>query len=117
MRILFVLLISITWIPGALGQVSSYDSDSVHFTKDSLRYGATLTRPEGKQSCYGIVLISGTGKQGRDGTMAGHPVRVYELVWPMFLYQLTSQSSQELIVLKKNVTNLCQICDGIPENL
>ena len=49
-------------------------ADSVTFNKDSLRFGATISWPENRTSCPGIVLVSGTGKQNRDGLMAGHPV-------------------------------------------
>lgn len=53
-----------------------YKQDSVLFyNKDSsIRYGATVTIPLQGKKITAIVLVSGTGKQDRDGTMAGHPV-------------------------------------------
>jgi hypothetical protein len=69
--IALVFLLIYTTVPGVYGQVP----DSVHFYgKDSIRFGATLTIPAGKRSFPGVVLVSGTGKQDRDGTMAGHPM-------------------------------------------
>jgi pimeloyl-ACP methyl ester carboxylesterase/thiol-disulfide isomerase/thioredoxin len=42
-----------------------YDGNGIHF-------GGTLTMPDGKGPFPAAVLISGTGRQDRDGTMAGH---------------------------------------------
>jgi pimeloyl-ACP methyl ester carboxylesterase len=47
-------------------KVSYYNADS------SIHFGATLTMPRAKHTCPAVVLLSGTGKQDRDGTMAGH---------------------------------------------
>lgn len=46
--------------------VDYYNADS------TIHFGATLTMPHTKQPCPAVVLLSGTGKQDRDGTMAGH---------------------------------------------
>lgn len=46
--------------------VQYYNADS------SIRFGGTLTLPAVKKNCPAVVLLSGTGKQDRDGTMAGH---------------------------------------------
>lgn len=73
-RIFFVFLLMRTLVPGAFSQVLSSHSDSVFFTRDTIRFGATLTVPAGKQHYPGVVLVSGTGKQDRDGTMAGKPM-------------------------------------------
>ncbi|MVT08591.1 alpha/beta hydrolase family protein [Chitinophaga tropicalis] len=64
-------------LPGLLfGQAAAYRSDSVHFSNadKSIRFGATLTIPANKKRFPAIVLVSGTGKQDRDGNMAGHPM-------------------------------------------
>lgn len=52
----------------------SYKSESVFFypADSSIRFAGTLTIPANKKASKGIVLVSGTGKQDRDGTMAGH---------------------------------------------
>jgi uncharacterized protein len=66
-----VFLLIYTTVPGAYGQAPG----SLYFYgKDSIRFGGTLTFPAGKKSYPGVVLVSGTGKQDRDGTMAGHPM-------------------------------------------
>lgn len=77
LRLLLIVLMFPILIPGQIqGQVSPYRSDTVHFRNadGSIRFGGTLTIPAGKKSYPAIVLISGTGKQDRDGTMAGHPM-------------------------------------------
>lgn len=53
---------------------NSYKADSVTFTNGdkSISFGATLTLPNAKVACPAVVIVSGTGKQDRDGTMAGH---------------------------------------------
>lgn len=61
-----------------IAQVSvlPYRQDSVMFYNQdsSIRYGATITMPLQGKNFTAIVLVSGTGKQDRNGTMAGHPV-------------------------------------------
>lgn len=54
----------------------SYRSEEVvfHSAKDSIIYGGTLTIPKGKGPFTAIVMVSGTGKQDRDGTMGGHKI-------------------------------------------
>lgn len=49
-------------------------STEVHFySKDkSIRFGGTLTIPGNRKNFPAVVLLSGTGKQDRDGAMAGH---------------------------------------------
>jgi peroxiredoxin/alpha/beta superfamily hydrolase len=51
-----------------------YHSDSVFYDnpKDSIHIGATLTYPADRQCHTAVILLSGTGRQDRDGTMAGH---------------------------------------------
>lgn len=44
-----------------------------YYNKDStLHFGATLTCPAHVKKAPVVILVSGTGKQDRDGTMAGH---------------------------------------------
>jgi pimeloyl-ACP methyl ester carboxylesterase len=38
----------------------------------SLHYGATFTRPNGNGKYPGVIIITGSGTQDRDGTMLGH---------------------------------------------
>jgi uncharacterized protein len=75
MRKLFLAILTIPLLlPGrSHGQVASFRSDSVYFRNaDSIRFGATLSVPAGKKKYPAVILLSGTGKQDRDGTMAGH---------------------------------------------
>lgn len=53
-----------------------FTSDSVHFNNATtgLQYGGTLTLPVTQKSVAAVVIMSGTGKQDQDGTMAGHKV-------------------------------------------
>lgn len=45
----------------------------VYYNADhSIRFGATLTTPDTLKRHQTVILVSGTGKQDRDGTMAGH---------------------------------------------
>ncbi|PJJ85079.1 alpha/beta hydrolase family protein [Mucilaginibacter auburnensis] len=56
--------------PGSL----AYSADSVEFTgkQTGLLYGATITVPKQPGRHTAVILVSGTGAQDRDGTMAGH---------------------------------------------
>ncbi len=64
----------LTMVLTAVGTMAfSQTSDSVYFrNRDTIRFGATLSVPAGKKASTAIVLVSGTGKQDRNGTMAGH---------------------------------------------
>jgi pimeloyl-ACP methyl ester carboxylesterase/thiol-disulfide isomerase/thioredoxin len=52
----------------------SYTGETVFFcpADSSIRFAGTLTKPTNQKVTKAIVLVSGTGKQDRDGTMAGH---------------------------------------------
>ncbi|NIG55115.1 S9 family peptidase [Chitinophaga sp. Cy-1792] len=64
-----VLLFLLIILPALHAQVST----PVHFSNnDTIRFGGTLTMPAIKGKVPAVVLLSGTGKQDRDGTMAGH---------------------------------------------
>ncbi|GHE45929.1 alpha/beta hydrolase [Sphingobacterium griseoflavum] len=41
--------------------------------KDTITFGATITSPQKKGRYPAVVIVSGTGPQDRNGTMAGHP--------------------------------------------
>lgn len=59
-------------VPPAAGL--PYSSETVFFcpADSSIRFAGTLTKPTAQKISKAIVLVSGTGKQDRDGTMAGH---------------------------------------------
>lgn len=84
------------WIIAALSlmilPVYAQQSRKVYFNNtDTIRFGATYTIPAGKLSYPAIILVSGTGKQDRDGTMAGHK---------MFKYLADSLSAAGFAVLR-----------------
>jgi pimeloyl-ACP methyl ester carboxylesterase len=63
----------------ASGQIKTtetppYKSDSVVFEgkQTGLRYGATVTSPTSGVRHTAVIIVSGTGAQDREGTMAGH---------------------------------------------
>jgi len=55
-------------------QNKSIKIDSVIFNSksDTLKYGATITTPLKGKNHTAVIIISGTGKQDRDGTMGGY---------------------------------------------
>ncbi|WEK35908.1 MAG: alpha/beta fold hydrolase [Candidatus Pseudobacter hemicellulosilyticus] len=55
-------------------QHNPYTSEAVSFTgvDSALHFAGTLTLPAAGPITKAVVLVSGTGKQDRDGTMAGH---------------------------------------------
>lgn len=77
-RILFFGIALYSIILGAKAQTTTqgpvFTSDSVAYTNadGSVRFGATLTLPIAHKHCPAVIIVSGTGKQDRDGTMAGH---------------------------------------------
>lgn len=59
---------------GAVQPTAPYSGETVFFcpADSSIRFAGTLTKPTAQKISKAIVLVSGTGKQDRDGTMAGH---------------------------------------------
>lgn len=51
----------------------AYRSEDVSIVNDTVRLAGTLSIPSGKAKAC-VVLVSGTGQQDRDGTMAGHKI-------------------------------------------
>lgn len=66
--LLAALLLTLIDTPYTSQKVQYYNTDS------SIHFGATLTIPENKKPVPAVILVSGTGRQDRDGTMAGHKV-------------------------------------------
>ncbi len=50
----------------------NYLSKELTFKNDTVTFGATLTVPRDMKHAPVAIILSGTGKQDRDGTMAGH---------------------------------------------
>ncbi len=78
-----VIVSLFAFTPVAFGQPvgqqvnQAYRADSVIFNgkQTGLTYGATITIPDKiKQKYPAVILVSGTGAQDRDGTMAGHKI-------------------------------------------
>lgn len=50
-----------------------YHSEEVSYVScDSILVAGTLTLPQGKGTFPAVIIVSGTGKQDRDGTFSGH---------------------------------------------
>ncbi|WP_025146475.1 alpha/beta hydrolase family protein [Pedobacter jeongneungensis] len=60
----------------SFAQQTQMVSDSVTFKSADGRitFGGTFSKPLGLKSFPTVIIISGTGKQDRDGTMAGHKI-------------------------------------------
>ncbi|MEV4887159.1 alpha/beta hydrolase [Chitinophaga ginsengisegetis] len=69
-----IVICMMVCLPRVYSQADAPQSRNVYFSnKDkSIRFGGTLTIPANRKSFPAVVLLSGTGKQDRDGTMAGH---------------------------------------------
>ena len=53
-------------------QAGNYLSKELTFKNDTVSFGATLTVPKDVKRAPVAIILSGTGKQDRDGSMAGH---------------------------------------------
>ncbi|PVH25937.1 alpha/beta hydrolase [Sphingobacterium corticibacter] len=71
-KLINLLVLSMCLIPG-LGFAQQYKQEDVIIKtkKDTIQIGATITVPASAGSFPALVLLSGTGAQDRDGTMAG----------------------------------------------
>lgn len=74
------ILISLLFVyPGMLLQaqvLTKYSSDAATFNSadGAISFSGTLTMPESSTAVPAVIIVSGTGKQDRDGNMAGHPL-------------------------------------------
>lgn len=75
MRSLILSLIVFCWF-SSFAQQTKVQSDSVSFKSadGKITFGGTLSKPMGLKRFPTVIMISGTGKQDRDGTMAGHKI-------------------------------------------
>lgn len=53
-----------------------YTSRNITFANDTITFAGTLTVPVGVDKAPAVVILSGTGKQDRDGDMGGHKMFV-----------------------------------------
>lgn len=53
-------------------RTSAYESRNVNFNNDTISFAGTLTVPAGMKNVPAAIILSGTGKQDRDGNMGGH---------------------------------------------
>jgi len=74
--ILLSILLAISGLSDAMPVQDMCHADSVYFnSKDGkVTFGATFSKPVNVRSFPTVILVSGTGKQDRDGTMAGHKI-------------------------------------------
>ncbi|SFE41608.1 hypothetical protein SAMN05518672_10652 [Chitinophaga sp. CF118] len=63
---MMMMVLPVKDTPYIAEKIQYYNADS------SIHFGATLTIPENKKKSPAVILVSGTGRQDRDGTMAGH---------------------------------------------
>lgn len=56
----------------ASAHAANYITREITFNDDTVRLSGTLTVPKGVKHAPVAIILSGTGKQDRDGTMAGH---------------------------------------------
>ena len=77
------------------GTAASYHSDSVVYnnSRAGIRIGATLSYPLKRSAGTAVIILSGTGKQDRDGTMAGHK---------MFALLADSLTRRGIVVLRSD---------------
>lgn len=71
MKRTFILILFVQFVWTFLS-AQNYQSDSIFFLNDTIRLGATFTYPDQKGKFPTIIIVSGTGKQDRDGTFAKH---------------------------------------------
>lgn len=64
------------FMPARAQKTVTYHSDTVSFNSNDgkITFSGTLTVPNGAGDFPAVVIVSGTGKQDRDGNMAGHAV-------------------------------------------
>lgn len=53
-------------------KAEKYNSDSIYFVNDTIRFGGTLTYPAREGKYPAVIIISGTGEQNRDGRFGEH---------------------------------------------
>lgn len=74
-RILVFLFTAVLVFQAVAAATGTYKSKNVSFNgADTMRYAGTLTLPEGVRHPPVAIILSGTGPQDRNGTMAGHKV-------------------------------------------
>ena len=66
------IILSILSLCFASAFAQGYKSKEISFKNDSITISGTLTLPKGVKRAPVAIIVSGTGKQDRDGTMAGH---------------------------------------------
>jgi len=74
---LLIISVCIFFTKSVEAQVSTaYQSHAVSFKSADGAFilSGTLTLPEGAANAPAVVLVSGIGKQDRNGTIAGHPI-------------------------------------------
>lgn len=71
----YIILIAVSLAVLTVKAQPSFTADTTvtYISQDSITLAATLTMPTGmKKKVPAVVIMSGTGKQDRDGSMAGH---------------------------------------------
>ena len=77
MKICLIWIAFLILLKPAFAQTqSTYHTEEVSFKSGDgkIMFAGTLTMPDGIKEATAVVLVSGTGKQDRNGNMAGHPI-------------------------------------------
>lgn len=73
LRFFSLIAVSLAVVTAKAQPSFTSDSTITYVSQDSITLAATLTMPSNmKKDLPAVVIMSGTGKQDRDGTMAGH---------------------------------------------
>jgi len=74
-KIIFTALLIFTCASLLFAQQNTTSKEITFTSADGkISYGGTLTLPAGKKKFPALVFVSGTGRQDRDGLMAGHKI-------------------------------------------
>lgn len=71
-KISSIFLALLTFCSISAADKGEYTSRNVTFNNDTITFAGTLTVPVGVDKAPAVVILSGTGKQNRDGEMGGH---------------------------------------------
>lgn len=77
MKKILILILLLLMVKPLLAQtLGQYSSEEVSFKSadGKITFSGTLTLPLGLTNVTAVVILSGSGKQDRDGNMAGHPM-------------------------------------------
>lgn len=72
--IILPALVALASTMPAFGEKAAYTSQDITFKNDTVTFAGTLTVPADVKNAPVAIILSGSGKQDRDGNMAGKPM-------------------------------------------